>query len=194
MTWKGVKGGRKCYIVGMAKGKNATGLSRRLRKLGLKPKQEIFVGAYVKYGGDKGRAAAEARISVRTAERYLASDEVREAVYTFMDWQRATYAVKAFETLASIMEDEDAETPSRVSAAKELLNRGIGPVAQKSQHEHKHVHQVEDTSTMLDRIEELKSELGLNGKVIEGEFEEVEAPEAEERSGKRLASLPFHVS
>lgn len=159
----------------------------------LKPKQAQFVLNYLRHPTIK-EAAADTGVSERTGQRYMTVPEVRAAILDALDQQRAKWAVIGFNTLADLAENADTDA-ARISAAKELIQRGIGPV--KEVKEHKHTYGLEkSTAEKLERIAELQRELGMGGKVVEGEFKEVKAEdaEAEKPVGKLLEKLPFQIA
>lgn len=169
----------------MAKRKSATRVSIPKYLKHLKPNQARFVLAYVRLG--KINAASEAvGLSERTGQRYYADKAVRDAIMEALTHQRAKWAVLGFNTLAEVAEEADTDA-ARISAAKELIRRGIGEVGAKVEHTHKVEH---DAPELLERIKELQQELGLSdAKVIEAEYEEVEEP-----GSALIKKLPFQIA
>lgn len=171
----------------MTKSKSLTKVSIPKYLKHLKPKQAQFVLAYVRMGEIK-RTAEAVGVSERTGQRYYADPAVRDAILKALNQQRARWAVLGFNTLAEVAETADTDA-ARISAAKELIRRGIGEVKDVTEHRHEH-HVGAGTAALMDRIAELQKELGIGSNVVEAEFTEVE----EEPGGSLLKKLPFQVA
>lgn len=101
----------------------------------LRPRIMVFVNEYIKSGGNATQAAIAAGYSEKTAysqgSRLLKSVEVQQYLNkTEQNLNRdlrqifAEDAVEAYNVLRMIMLKDDAQDKDRISAAKDILDRG----------------------------------------------------------------------
>jgi phage terminase small subunit len=139
----------------------------------LTPRQLRFVKDYVENGGFAAPAARSAGYTPKTA---------RFASHKFLDIPHVLAAIRlevqkkldaGVALAASVLEKLATSAKSeavQLQAAEALLNRGGMRLAALTQHEHTHLIRDERTDAELRaRITELHRELGISGKVIEGE-------------------------
>ena len=167
----------------------------RARALGLKPREAAFVQAFVRYGKQVD-AAREIGITPARASQLFTDPRVNAAILAELEWQMTADAAVGMRVLRELAEDAD-EDSVKLRAAESLVKRALGPPKEVHEHRHSHTHRVKrDAASMMERIGELQNELGLNGKVVDAEFREVESSQEAEAqpSGALVKKLPFPIA
>lgn len=190
MNWV-EEGTRRGYIGDMAKLISKKEVARLMDEHKLKLKEARYVQAFIVYGSQKA-AADHIGISNQLASYYHNKRNVHAALQDALEWYLPELAAEGIAIIRDLANNAEEES-TRLSAAKELAKHGMDPLKQpKTQ---KHVFEVEQTTQDLIRdIRDLQQELGIDGKVIDAEFEETEPGEASERGSSRLKKLPFNIA
>ena len=138
---------------------------------GLSDRQSAFVHAYVTLGGQRGAAASAAQTAGyspenRAAARVRASELLRNPKVLAVLRDELTRKLNVAATLGIEVLIElalDAPPQVRLAAAKELLDRGYGPVVSRNAHIHSGV-TIEELLSKLD--EESASYDSTNGRLV----------------------------
>ena len=145
---------------------------------GLTEMQSKFVTAYVELGGRKG-SGVEAALSAgygggtnRDAAKTRASELLRnpkvlQALRDELTRRLNAAAVLGVNVLVELAADKQAPPATRLSAAKELIDRGYGPIASRWRVDHT-VRSIEDIILELDAAE------GPETVVLDGEYFELD--------------------
>lgn len=152
----------------------------------LSERQRLFAEKYVELGGKHGSAQAAAlhagyggggeTPNVNSAKsrawELLRNPDVLAAIRDEMTRKLSAAAVLGVNVLVELAEDEGVPAATRLSAAKELVDRGYGPVASRFMHTHEG-RTIEDYILMAEEAER-SGGLAVEAVAIEADFEEAE--------------------
>jgi phage terminase small subunit len=130
---------------------------------GLNDRQSAFVLAYVESGGGPGSAATAAQAAgyaptSRAAARVrghelLRNPKVMEALRNELTRRLNAAATLGVNVLMELAADKNTPAATRLSAAKDLIDRGYGPVASRWKVDHT-VRSIEDIIADLDTFDD----------------------------------------